>query len=167
LAQADDRSERRIALAAVVGAHGVRGELRLKLLGDSADSLARHKKLYIAGAPRRLLNLNVSGKMIRATFEDIADRNAAEAFRGALIEVDRDDLPALEEDEYYHVDLIGLAAVDGEGNPVGKVVAVENFGAGDLLEIERADSKRSLIPFKPGIADLTDGKIVLDPDFLA
>jgi len=167
MAKADDRGERRIALAAVVGAHGIRGELRLKLLGDSAESLARHKTLYIAGVPRRLLDLRVSGKMIRATFEDISDRNAAEAFRGALIEVDRDDLPTLEEGEYYHVDLIGLPAVDRDGNSVGAVVAVENFGAGDLLEIERANAKRSLIPFKPGIADLTDGKIILDPDYLA
>jgi 16S rRNA processing protein RimM len=167
LAKADDRGERRIALAAVIGAHGVRGELRLKLLGESAESLVRHEKLYLAGVQRRLLDLKVSGKIIRATFEDISDRNAAEAFRGTLVEIDRDDLPPLEDGEYYHVDLIGLPAVDGDGNAVGTVVAVENYGAGDLLEIERADSKPSLIPFKPGIADLEGGRVVLDPDFLA
>ena len=63
--------------------------------------------------------------------------------------------------------MIGLPAEDGEGKAVGSVVAVENYGAGDLLEIELADGKRSLIPFKPGIADLMNGRIVLDVDFLA
>lgn len=167
MSQTGDRGERRIALAAVSGAHGVRGELRLKLFCDSVESLRRHDRLYLAGAPRRLLDLRMSGKTVLATFEDIADRNAAEAFRGTLIEVDRAELPPLEEGEYYHVDLIGHEAVDLDGNPVGTVVAVENYGAGDLLEIERGDKKRSLIPFKPGIADLAQGKVVLDPAFLA
>jgi len=164
---AEDRGERRIALAAVSGAHGVRGELRLKLFCEGAESLARHGKPYIAGVQRRLLDLRTSGKTVLATFEDIADRNAAEAFRGALIEVDRADLPPLADGEYYHVDLIGLAASDRDGNPVGAVVNVENFGAGDLLEIEREGGKRSLIAFKPEIAELVDGRIVLDPEFLA
>jgi 16S rRNA processing protein RimM len=167
LADAGDRGERRIALAAVSGAHGVRGELRLKLFCETAESLARHDRLYLAGAPRRLLDLRVSGKTVLATFEDIADRNAAEAFRGALIEVDREALPPLEPGEYYHVDLIGLAAVDSTGAEVGTVVAVENYGAGDLLEIERGAGKRSLIAFRPGVADLVDGRIVLDPEYLA
>lgn len=167
MSQAGDRGERRIALAAVSGAHGVRGELRLKLFCDSVESLRRHDRLYLAGAPRRLLDLRMSGKTVLATFEDIADRNAAEAFRGTLIEVDRAELPPLEEGEYYHVDLIGHEAVDLDGKPVGTVVAVENYGAGDLLEIERGDKKRSLIPFKPGIADLAEGQVVLDPAFLA
>ena len=63
--------------------------------------------------------------------------------------------------------MIGLPAVAGEGNSVGTVVAVENYGAGDLLEVERENGTRWLIPFKPGIADLEDGKIILDPEFLA
>lgn len=159
--------ENRIALAAVSGAHGVRGELRLKLFCESIKSLSRHERLFLAGAPRRLLDIKLSGKSVLATFEDIADRNAAEAFRGALVEIDRADLPPLESGEYYHVDLIGLAAVDRDGNPVGIVVAVENYGAGDLVEIERADGKRSLIPLKAGIAELDADRIVLDPEFLA
>jgi 16S rRNA processing protein RimM len=76
-------------------------------------------------------------------------------------------LPPLAEGEYYHADLIGLKAVDRDGSDVGIVVAVENYGAGDLLEIELAGGKKSLIPFRPGIADLVDGRIVLDRDFLA
>ena len=159
--------ERRIALAAVAGAYGVKGELRLKLFSDSAESLSRHQKLYVGGAERRLVAARDSGKAAVARFEGIGDRSAAEALRGSLVEVDRSQLPPLEDGEYYHADLIGLAAVDAEGGPIGTVVAVENYGAGDLLEIELRDGKRSLIPFKPGIADLDDGRIVLDEEFLA
>jgi len=159
--------ERRIALAAVAGAHGVKGEVRLKLFSDSVESLSRHQKLTVGGAERRLLALRDSGKTAVARFEGIFDRSAAEALRGSLVEVDRSQLPALEEGEYYHADLMGLPAVDGQGDDVGTVVAVENYGAGDLLEIKLKDGKRSLIPFKPGIADLENGKVVLDPEFLA
>jgi len=161
-----DGGERRIALAAVAGAQGVKGEVRLKLFSDSVDSLAHHKKLYVGGAERRLLSVR-DGKNPVARFEGIADRSAAEALRGSLVEIDRAALPPLGDGEYYHVDLIGLAAVDGQGKAVGTVVAVENYGAGDLLEIEMADGKRSLIAFNPGVADMADGKIVLDPEFLA
>ena len=167
MANADDRGERRIALAAVAGAHGIRGEVRLKLFSDSADRLAHHKQIYVGGVERRLISVRDSGKMAVARIEGVGDRGAAEALRGSLLEVDRDALPSLDEGEYYHVDLIGLAAVDGEGTPVGTVVAVENFGASDLLEVELDGGKRSLIPFREGIADLVEGRIVLDPDFLA
>jgi 16S rRNA processing protein RimM len=156
----------RIALAAIAGAHGVRGEVRLKLFSDSIDSLSQHEKLYVGGIERRLLSIRDANNPV-ARFEGIGDRSTAEALRGSLIEVDRSALPPLEEGEYYHADLIGLDAVTREGAPAGKVVAVENYGAGDLLEIEAADGKRSLIPFKTGIADLEDGRILLDPAFLA
>jgi 16S rRNA processing protein RimM len=159
--------EPRIALAAIAGAHGVRGEVRLKLFSDSVDSLSRHEALYIAGVERRLLAIRDGGKTAVARFEGVDDRSAAEALRGALVEVDRSALPPLEEGEYYHADLIGLEAVDRQGNRVGIVAAVENYGAGDLLEIELPDGKTSLIPFREGIADLDDGRILLDPAFLA
>jgi 16S rRNA processing protein RimM len=159
--------ERRIALAAVAGAQGVKGELRLKLFSDSIESLSRHDMLYVGGVERRLLAVRDSGKTAVARFEGISDRSAAEALRGSLVEVDRATLPALEEGEYYHADLIGLEAIDRDGNRIGTVAAVENYGAGDLLEVELPDGKRSLIPFRTGIADLDGGKIVLDPAFLA
>ena len=162
-----DRSECRIALAAVAGAHGIKGELRLKLFSNSVESLAAQQKLYIGGAERRLLAIRDGGKTAVARFEGVADRSAAEALRGSLVEIDRTALPPLEEDEYYHVDLIGLPAMDRDGNEVGTIVAVENYGAGDLLDIELRDGRRSLIPFKPGIADLEDRRIVIDPEFLA
>jgi 16S rRNA processing protein RimM len=167
LAAASDRGERRIALAAVAGAHGVKGELRLKLFSDSVDSLSRHDKLYVGDAERRLLTVRDSGKGAVARFEGVDDRSAAEALRGSLVEVDRSALPPLEAGEYYHADLIGLPAVDRDGKSVGTVVAVENYGAGDLLEIGLEAGKKSLIPFKPGIADLEKNRIVLDPEFLA
>lgn len=162
-----DRGERRIALAAVAGAHGVKGEVRLKLFSDSVESLSRHETLYVGGAQRRLLAIRDGGKSALARFEGVGDRGAAEALRGSLIEVDRSALPPLQPGEYYHADLIGLPCEDRDGNAVGTVAAVENYGAGDLLDIERDGGKRSLIPFKPGIADLEDGRIVLDPAFLA
>src|SRR4051812_28580101 len=141
--------ERRIALAAVAGAHGVKGEVRLKLFSDSVESLSRHKKLYVGDAELRLLSVRDAGKGAVARFEGIGDRSAAEGLRGSLVEVDHSALPPLEEGEYYHVDLIGLPAFDPHGHPVGQIVAVENYGAGDLLEIEFKDGKRSLIPFRP------------------
>jgi 16S rRNA processing protein RimM len=157
----------RIALAALAGAHGVKGEVRLKLFSDSIDSLSTHEKLYVGGVERRLLSVRDSGKTAVARFEGVADRSAAEALRGSLVEVERSALPALEEGEYYHADLIGLPAIDGQGEQVGTIVAIENYGAGDLLEIELKNGKRSLIPFKPGIADLDGDRIILDPEFLA
>ena len=167
MTNAGDRSERRIALAAVAGAHGVKGEVRLKLFSDSVESLSAHESVYVGGASRRLVFVRDGGKTAVARFEGISDRSAVEALRGSLVEVDRSALPALEDGEYYHADLVGLPAIDREGKTIGEVAAVENYGAGDLLEIEIEGGKRSLIPFRAGIADLEDGRIVLDPEFLA
>jgi 16S rRNA processing protein RimM len=164
---AGDRGGRRVALAAVAGAHGVKGEVRLKLFSDSADSLAAQKKLFVGGAERRLLSIRDSGKGAVGRFEGVADRSAAEALRGSLVEIDREAMAPLDEGEYYYADLIGLPAVDREGAAVGTVVAVENYGAGDLLEIETFEGRRSLIPFRPGIAELEEDRVVLDSDFLA
>jgi 16S rRNA processing protein RimM len=167
LAGTGDRGERRIALAAVAGAHGVKGEVRLKLFSDSVEGLSRHQALHVGGTERRLVAIRASGKSGVARFEGIDDRAAAEALRGSLVEVDRSALPPLEASEYYHVDLIGLPAVDHADQAVGIIVAVENYGAGDLLEIKLDGGKTSLIPFRKGIADLEGGRIVLDREFLA
>ena len=75
-------------------------------------------------------------------------------------------LPPLEDGEYYHADVIGLPAVDREGTAIGQITSVENYGAGDLLEVSH-DGKRSLIPFRSGIADLEADRVVIDPEFLA
>ena len=157
----------RIALAAVAGAHGVKGEVRLKLFTDSAASLGRHERVFVGGVDRELESVRDASSGAVARFSGVADRSAAEKLRGSLIEVERSALPPLEEGEYYHADLVGTACVDRHGAQVGRVAGVENFGAGDLLEVETLDGRRSLIPFKPGVADLEEGRVVLDPEFLA
>ena len=158
---------KRVALAAVAGAHGIRGELRLKLFSASAESLAGHSAIFVGGREYRLVGVKPAGKGAIASLDGVDDRTAAESLRGQLVEVDRSALPPLEDGEYAHADLVGLDCVDRDGRSVGTVTAVENFGAGDLLEVEMEGGKRSLIPFKPGIADLVDGRILLDRDFLA
>lgn len=156
-----------VTLAAVAGAHGVGGEVRLKLFGEGPESLKVHKQLFADGRPLTLKSVRPGSAGAIARFAEIADRGAAEALRGTLLTVPRAALPPLPEGEYYHADLIGLPCVDAAGAPLGTVTGVENFGAGDLLEIERPEGKRALIPFRPGIADWIDGRIVADPGFLA
>jgi 16S rRNA processing protein RimM len=158
---------KRVALAAVAGAHGVKGELRLKLFADSVESLARHPRVYVGGRDLAIRDVKDGGKTAIARLEGISDRSAAEALRGQLVEVNRDQLPPLEEGEYYHADLVGLPCVDEAGEKLGVVVAVENFGAGDLLEIERSDGKRSLISFRDPMARLDGERVIVDPEFLA
>ena len=158
---------KRIALAAVAGAHGVRGEVKLKLFGGGIDSLSGQPSLTVGGAPLKLKDVRAGNKTAIARFDGVSTREAAEALRGSLVEIDRDFLPPLAEGEYYHTDLIGLPCVDGGGQAIGTVAAIEDYGAGELLDIALPDGKRSLIPFRDGIADLVDGKVILDPDFLA
>jgi 16S rRNA processing protein RimM len=165
--RSDDRGEGRIALAAVAGAHGVKGELRLKLFSDSLDSLSQQRTVLLAGLETTLLSVRMNGKAAVARLEGVNDRSTAEALRGKLIEVDRNALPPLEAGEYYYTDLIGVAAEDSLGQPIGTVKAIHNFGAGDLLEIATGDAKTSLIPFRAGIADLVDGRVICDREFLA
>ncbi len=159
-------TEAQVTLAAVAGAHGVGGEVRLKLFAESVDSLKRHKQVSVGGRPLTLKSIRGGGQPV-ARFAEIGDRTAAEALRGQLLTIPRSALPPLEEGEYYHSDLIGMPCVDLDGNALGIVVAVENFGAGDLIDIEAADGKRGLVPFRPGIADLGTERVVVDPTFLA
>ena len=161
-------SDRQVILAAVAGAHGVGGEVRLKLFSESAESLKRHKRLFVdEDRPLTLLSVRGGAPGAIARFAEVADRNSAEALRGKTLSVPRAELPPLGEGEYYHADLIGMPCVSASGEPLGTVTTVENFGAGDLLEIEKRDGKKSLIPFRDGIAELKDDRIVADPEFLA
>lgn len=159
---ADDQ----VALAAIAGAHGIGGEVRLKLFAEGQDSLRRHKEVRVGDRILTLAGLK-GGPTPIARFAEITDRNAAEALRGALLTVPRSALPPLEEGEYYHADLVGLPCESEGGEPLGRVAAVENFGAGDILDIEKPDGGRTMVPFRPGIADMADGRIVVDPAFLA
>ena len=161
-----ESGERKIALAAVAGAHGVKGEVRLKLFGEGVESLSRHKDVYVGGAQRRLIAVRAGGKAAVAKFAGVDDRSAAEALRGTLVEIDRAALPPLADGEYYHADLIGLAAVSDAGEALGRVVLVENFGAGDVLEIERPDGKRFMIPMRPEAVPEWDAeRLVVTADY--
>ncbi|HYG48413.1 MAG TPA: ribosome maturation factor RimM [Allosphingosinicella sp.] len=155
-----------VALAAIAGAHGISGEVRLKLFAESAESLKRHRQVRVG---ERLLTLAAlkGDRTPIARFAEVGDRSAAEALRGQLVTIPRSALPPLDEGEYYHADLIGLPCETDSGDPLGRVVAVEDFGAGDILEIEKPDGRRTMVPFRPGVADLRGGRIVADPIFLA
>jgi len=150
-----------------MGAHGIGGEVRLKLFAETVESVARYEKVQAGDRELTLTSVKGGGGTPIARFAEINDRNQAEALRGRLLTVPRSSLPPLEQDEYYHADLIGLSCRDGSGNPLGTVVAVENFGAGDIVEIEKTDGKRVMVPFREGIADLVDGQIIIDPLFVA
>jgi 16S rRNA processing protein RimM len=156
-----------VTLAAIVGAHGIGGEVRLKLFAEGVESLKRYKGFMAGDRPLTLLSIKPGSVGAIARFAEIGDRAAAEALRGTLLTIPRSALPPLEPGEYYHADVIGLPCEGADGLQLGTVVAVENFGAGDILEIEKPDGKRAMIPFRPGIADLEPGKVVADPAFLA
>jgi 16S rRNA processing protein RimM len=159
--------ETQVTLAAIIGAHGIGGEVRLKLFAESIESLQRLKGFQAGDRKLTLKSVKAAGGTPIARFAEIDDRSAAEALRGTLLTVDRSALPPLGEGEYYHADVIGLPCVSEEGEALGSVVWIENFGAGDILEIEKPDGKRVMVSFKPGIADLIDDRIVVDPIFLA
>ncbi len=138
--------DRPVTLAAIIGAHGVGGEVRLKLFGDGPDGLKRYTTLFAGGRALTLRTVRPGANGAVARFAEVTDRNAAEALRGTPLTVPRSALPPLAEGEYYHVDLIDLPCVSDTGEAVGRIVAVENFGAGDIIEIERADGKRVMVP---------------------
>jgi 16S rRNA processing protein RimM len=139
-------ADRPVTLAAIAGAHGVRGEVRLKLFGEGAETLRAFSVFDAGDRKLTLKSVRPANQGAVAAFVEIADRSAAEALRGTLLTVPRSALPPLGPGEYYHHDLIGLPCVSTEGAPVGHVAAVDNFGAGDILEIEKPDGKRFMVP---------------------
>ena len=136
-----------VTLAAIVGAHGVTGEVRVKLFGDGVTTLSAHRSFNDGGLTLSKLRDDGKGGAI-ARFAEVTDRTAAEKLRGTALTVPRSALPPLAEGEYYHADVIGLAAVSDAGEALGTVVAIENFGAGDVLEIERSDGRRFMVPMR-------------------
>jgi 16S rRNA processing protein RimM len=144
-------SENRVLLGRILGAHGLRGEV--KILSFTADPLALGDYgALLDGDGRRkheILGLR-PGKdnVVIARLRDVSDRNAAEALRGIELYIDRSDLPPPEEDEFYYSDLIGMAVVDETGQAVGEVAGVHNFGAGDLLEVRFTGERETrFLPF--------------------
>lgn len=125
-----------VTLAAIAGAHGVAGEVRLKLFGEGVAALAAHKT-FNDGA-LTLLKVREDGKGgAIARLAESTSRAHAERLRGTVLSVPREALPPLGEGEFYHADLIGLPVVTDTGEAVGTVMAIENFGATDLVEIVR------------------------------
>ncbi len=152
-----------VTLAAVTGAHGVTGEVRLKLFGEGLASLKPHRAFN--GGALTLDKLRDDGKGgAIARFAEVANRTAAEALRGTTLTVPRSALPPLPEGEYYHADLIGLPAATPDGTRLGTCVAVANYGAGDVLEIERPDGKRFMVPMRrQAVPEWSDEGLVIDP----
>lgn len=152
-------------LAAVAGAHGVTGEVRLKLFTDDVSSLKRYKSFNEGALTLVSVRPHKGGAIAR--FAEIPDRNAAEAARGSQLTVPRDALPALADDEYYHIDLIGLPCVSTDGGKLGTCIAVENFGAGDILEIQRPDRKTFMVPMNADAVPEWGERIVIAAEFVA
>lgn len=157
-------AEKTVTLAAVAGAHGVTGEVRLKLFADSVDSLKRHKSYNGGALTLKSVRAHKGGAIAR--FAEIADRNAAEALRSTLLTVPRSELPPLGEGEYYYSDLIGLRCISTDGTELGHCVAIDNFGAGDILEIEKPDKKRFMVPMNAQAVPEWGDRIVIDAAFV-
>ncbi|KHS45788.1 MULTISPECIES: ribosome maturation factor RimM [Novosphingobium] len=158
--------DRPVTLAAITGAHGVTGEVRLKLFGEGVAALKRYRAFNDSGDGSGLtvVKLKDDGKGgAIARFAEVPDRTAAEKLRGTALTVRRSEMPPLPEGEYYHADLIGLPAVSTDGEALGECIAVENFGAGDVIEIRKADGKKFMVPMKPqAVPEWTDERIVIE-----
>lgn len=159
-------AHRPVTLAAIAGAHGVRGEVRLKLFGEGAEAL-RAFSVFDAGERKLTLkSVRPANQGAVATFAEITDRSGAEALRGTLLTVPRSALPPLGEGEYYHHDLLGLPCVSTDGSAVGEVVAIDNFGAGDILEIAKPDGKRFMVPMNDKAVPEWGEQVVISADYV-
>ena len=147
-----------VTLAVITGAHGVTGEVRLKLF---SGDLSGYQSFNGGSLTLKSLRNGI------ARFAEVPDRNAAERLRGTELTVPRSALPPLEEGEYYHADILGLAAVSTTGEALGHVVAIDDFGAGDVIEIERPDKKRFMVPMRVDAVPEWDAeKLVVDEAFI-
>jgi len=147
-----------VTLAVITGAHGVTGEVRLKLFtGD----LSGYRSFNGGSLTIKSLRNGI------ARFAEVPDRNAAERLRGTELTVPRSALPPLEEGEYYHADLLGLPCVSTKDEPLGAVVAIDDFGAGDVIEIERPDKRRFMVPMnRQAVPHWNDERLVVDEAFI-
>ena len=159
----------RVCVGAIAGAFGVRGEVRLKSFCSEPAAIADYAPLETEdGAQRFTVEITRPVKNgFAARLGGIGSKEAADALRGTRLFVPRDRLPSLPDDEFYHADLIGLSVADTGGADLGEVIAVQNHGAGDLLEIKvPAASATVLLPFTRAdvpTVDLGAGRIVADP----
>jgi len=155
----------------VVGApHGVRGAVRIKSFTDDPGAIASYGALEDESGARCFM-LRVIGDakgdgMVIAKLSGVEDRDRAEALRGLRLYAPRAALPAPAEDEFYHADLVGLAAALADGSKLGTIVAVHDFGAGDMIEVARAEGQPVLVPFTRAavpLVDIAGGRVVIEP----
>jgi 16S rRNA processing protein RimM len=160
----------RVCMGVVGAPHGVRGAVRIKSFTDVPEAIANYGALEDERAERRF-RLRVVGSakgdsMVIAALSGIADRDQAEAVKGIRLYAPRAVLPATAEDEFYHADLVGLAALLDDGTTLGTVIAVHDFGAGDMIEIAPSAGQPVLVPFTRTavpIVDIAGGRVVIDP----
>ena len=161
-------TDKPVTLAVIIGAHGVAGEVRLKLFGEGVDTLKSYEGFDAAGRRLTLKSVRPGPNGAVARFVEIGDRSSAEALRGTELTVPRSALPPLGEGEYYHADLIGLPCFSSDGEGLGHIVAVENFGAGDIIEVERPamdgkGGKRFMAPIHA--VTIADDRAVIEAAF--
>lgn len=160
---------RRVLLGHIAGAHGIRGAVLVRSYTAAPEAIAGYGPLENeAGDARYVLSVEgATAKGLICRVAGVGDRTAAEALKGVALYVARDRLPPPDAGEYYHADLIGLAAVTEPGVRLGTVVAVLNYGAGDILEVRPAGAKRTeLYPMTEAVVrsiDVAGGVIVLAP----
>ncbi len=159
----------RVCIGAIAGAFGVRGEVRLKSFCAEAEDIAAYGPLTTEDGGRSF-TITLTRPVTQgfaAWLDGVTTKEAADALRGTRLYALRDALPALPDDEFYHADLLGLTALDTGGVTLGKVAAVHNHGAGDLLELRGPGLKGSvLVPFTLAVVptvDLASGRVIIDP----
>jgi 16S rRNA processing protein RimM len=156
-----------ICVARIGAAHGVRGAVKLWTFTEDPLAVKHYGPLMTKDGTRQfeVMHAREAKGHLVATLKGIATREDAERLNGIELYVARDKLPETDEDEYYHADLIGLAAVSAADDPLGRVVAIHNFGAGDIIEIAPAKGPTMLLPFTNAVVptvDLAGGRVVIE-----
>jgi 16S rRNA processing protein RimM len=158
-----------ICVGAIAGSYGVRGELRVKSYCAVPEDIETYTPLWSEDRSRQfaLAILHPIKNGFAARITDVSTKEEADALRGTALYADRDQLPSLPDDEFYHADLIGLSVYDTGGVLLGTVKTVQNHGADDLLELQLAGtSATTFLPFTKAAVptvDLASGRIVADP----
>jgi 16S rRNA processing protein RimM len=159
-----------ICVARIGAAHGVRGAVKLWTFTEDPLAVKRYGPLMTKDGARQfeVTHAREAKDHLVATLKGIASRDQAERLNGIELYVAREKLPATDADEYYHADLIGLAAVTTADEPLGRVIAIHNFGAGDIIEIAPPSGATMLLPFTNAVVptvDLAGGRVVIElPD---
>ena len=164
------KSEQLIVMGVITAAHGIRGEVKIRSFTEAPEDIASYGPLLLDDGPEtvEILRLRPTKGAFIAKLKGVEDRNAAELLRGRQLKLPRERLPEIdEEDTFYHSDLVGLKAEKKDGAPAGEVVAVHDFGAGDLLEIRPEGTRETYyLPFtKEAVpeVDVAGGRIVINP----